>query len=98
MTKKTPEPAELKGWQAIAQFLGQPVNVAQRWAREGMPVKRKGRYAVAWPDELNAWLGRDAGEPIQIVTQSPDLVSDLKKGLAFVRQQKRGRLKKTKRR
>jgi hypothetical protein len=31
-TKATPLPAILKGWEQIASFLGQPVNVAHRWA------------------------------------------------------------------
>jgi hypothetical protein len=34
---------ELKGWQEIAEFLGQPVSVAQRWAKTGIPVARQGR-------------------------------------------------------
>jgi hypothetical protein len=34
--------ALLKGWQQIAAFLGQPISVAQRWANDGMPVKREG--------------------------------------------------------
>ena len=33
----------LKGWKDIAEFLGPPVAVAQRWAGEGMPVRREGR-------------------------------------------------------
>ena len=28
----------LKGWQQIARFLGQPISVAERWAKSGMPV------------------------------------------------------------
>jgi hypothetical protein len=31
--------AILKGWQATAGFLGQPVDVAQRWSRSAMPVE-----------------------------------------------------------
>lgn len=42
-----PAPDLLKGWQQIAAFLGQPVSVVQRWANEGMPVKRKGRFVPA---------------------------------------------------
>ena len=34
-------PAVLKGWQEIAAFLGEPVSVVQRWAAEGMPVRRE---------------------------------------------------------
>jgi hypothetical protein len=42
--KSKPKKSEpLKGWQQIAAFLGQPVSVAQRWAKSGMPVSREGR-------------------------------------------------------
>jgi len=37
----------LRGWKEIAEFLGQPINVAQRWAKPGMPVKREGRFITA---------------------------------------------------
>jgi hypothetical protein len=43
----------LKGWQQIAAFLGQPVSVAQRWATEGMPVRKQGRYVESSREELN---------------------------------------------
>ncbi len=55
---KKPEsvPDSLKGWRQIATFLGQPVSVAQRWAKTGMPVKREGRFVTTSPVELNvAW-------------------------------------------
>jgi hypothetical protein len=82
------EPDILKGWQQIAAFLGQPVSVAQRWATEGMPVKRQGRYVESSRKELNGWLGREStGEPVQIATQATDLNAELKRGLAFVRKQ-----------
>jgi len=52
---------ELQGWQEIAAFLGQPVAIAQRWARsEGMPAERKGRYVYASREKLNHWLGRES--------------------------------------
>jgi hypothetical protein len=89
MTKRRKPESEidvLKGWQQIAAFLGQPVSVAQRWATEGMPVKREGRYVESSRQELNGWLGREsAGEPVQISTQQTDLSTELKRGLAFVR-------------
>jgi hypothetical protein len=43
-TKPKVHDERLKGWNEIASFLGQPVAVAQRWARSGMPVKREGRF------------------------------------------------------
>ncbi len=82
--KPDAEPDVLKGWQQIAAFLGQPVSVAQRWANEGMPVKKQGRYVESSRGELNRWLGREsAGEPVQIATEKTDLGAELKRGLAF---------------
>ena len=81
---------ELKGWQEIAAFLGQPVAVAQGWARsEGMPAERRGRYVYASRQKLNQWLGRESsGEPVQISTEDTDLGAELKRGLALVRKKK----------
>ena len=45
--------SELRGWPSIARFLGMPNSTAQRWAKEGMPVRREGRNVVASPEELN---------------------------------------------
>lgn len=84
-----PPATALKGWQQISAFLSQPVSVAQRWAKDGMPLKRQGRYVTATPEELNKWLGREAGgEPVQVATPELDLSKELKRGLAFVRQQR----------
>jgi hypothetical protein len=83
--KSKDQPAPLKGWQHIAAFLGQPVSVAQRWAKTGMPVTRQGRLVVASPEELNKWLGRESGEPVHVATEETDLSSELKRGLAYVR-------------
>ena len=83
---------ELKGWQQIAAFLGQPVSTAQRWAKTGMPVIRQGRHVVASPEELNRWLGREsAGEPVQIATEGGDLSAELRRGLSYVRTHRRAR-------
>jgi hypothetical protein len=80
------EAGVLKGWPAIAVFLGQPISVVQRWAKSGMPVAHEGRRVVAKPQELNVWLGREsAGEPVQISHESTDLGSELKRGLSYVR-------------
>jgi hypothetical protein len=79
-------PSSLKGWQQIADFLGQPVSVVQRWAKTGMPVTRQDRFVVAAPDELNKWLGRESGEPVHLSTESQaDLSAELKRALAHVR-------------
>jgi hypothetical protein len=94
-TKPEAEPDVLKGWQQIAAFLGQPVSVVQRWATEGMPVRKQGRYVESSREELNRWFGREsAGEPVQIATPEPDLSAELKRGLSFVRKQGRKSTKK----
>ncbi len=73
-TKKAASPAQerqtLKGWQQIATFLGEPASVVQRWASEGMPVRREGRFVTTTPEELNAWLGSESGKPVHVTTQN----------------------------
>ena len=87
--KKTAVQSEiLTGWPAIAKFLGQPMAVAQRWAKEGMPVQRKGRSMTAVPQELSKWLGRESGsqEPVHITQGTEtDLVESLRRGLKQAR-------------
>ena|ERR1700680_527944 len=78
----------LKGWQQIAAFLGEPTSVVQRWASDGMPVRRQGRYVETTPDELNAWLGKESGKPVHVATENTDLTAELKRGLSFVRREK----------
>ena len=86
--KKESEP--LVGWQQIAAFLGVPLSTAHRWAKSGMPTRREGRSAVAAVEELNGWLGREVSEPVHIATAETDLGAELKRGLAFVKRQRRG--------
>ena len=89
MAKRKAEPERLKGWQEIARFLGQPISVAQRWAKSGMPISHEERRVHASVEELTRWLGRkSAGEPVQIASENTDLSSELKRGLSYVR--KRG--------
>ena len=86
MAKRGTEPERLKGWSEIAKFLGQPVSVAQGWAKSGMPVEKRGRYVYSSREALNRWLGSEsAGEPIHIATESADLAADLRRGLSHVR-------------
>jgi len=62
-----------------------------------MPMTRQGRFVTATPDELNKWLGREAGgEPLHVATPESDLAAELNRGLAFVRQQKNVRPRATK--
>jgi hypothetical protein len=66
--------SELRGWPAIAQFLGMPNSTVHRWAKEGMPVRRERRNVVASPEQLNQWLQRTSGEaakrkrPVNLIT------------------------------
>jgi len=87
-TKKA-APETLKGWQQIAAFLGEPESVVQRWATEGMPVHKEGRFVTTSGDELNAWLGRESGKPVHAATETTDLTAELKRGLSYVRQEKK---------
>jgi hypothetical protein len=91
-SKSLPEapPTSLKGWQQISKFLGQSTAVAQRWAGEGMPVRRQGRYVETTVEELSRWLGKESGtkEPVRIATDDADLSADLKRGLAELKHQK----------
>jgi len=87
-TAQTAQPETLKGWKQISAFLGHPSAVVQRWATEGMPVHREGRFVVTTPEELNAWLGKQSGKPVHAITESTDLAVELKRGLAFIRSEK----------
>ena len=83
----------------IASFLGQPVAVAQRWARSGMPVTREGRFMYASREELSEYLGREAGldVAVHIATENMDLSADLKRALAHARAGKQEQKQKAKR-
>jgi hypothetical protein len=87
----TSQAKPLKGWRAISEFLSQPTTVVQRWASEGMPVRRLGRYVETTPEELGRWLGKESGtkEPVHIATNNADLSADLKRGLAGLKHQKK---------
>jgi hypothetical protein len=83
--KKSEEP--LKGWAAIAKFLGQPVSTLQRWATEGMPLTRIGRYVGRLASRVGAlayaggWREGDRLHPVR----KYDLLADLKRGLSEAR-------------
>jgi hypothetical protein len=82
-------PETLKGWRQIADFLGEPQSVVQRWATEGMPLHKEGRFVSTSPEELNAWLGKESGKPVHTVTETTDLAAELKRGLSYVRHEQR---------
>ncbi len=80
----------LKGWTAIAHFLGIPVATAHRWASEGMPVRREGRFTVADRDEVSAWLGRESHmpKPAHVMTEDADMAAALKESISAARKRK----------
>src|ERR1041385_4590147 len=84
--KKLPVAADglLKGWTAIACYLGIPVTTAHRWANEGMPVRREGRFTVADREAVSAWLGRESHmpKPAHVMTQDADMAAALKESIA----------------
>jgi len=91
MTKKKTAPtAALKGWAAIAKFMETTPASAQTWAKQGMPVKREGRFAVADPTEVQAWLGRQSHmpKPAHILTDDTDIAAALKESISVLRRKR----------
>jgi hypothetical protein len=91
MVKKKAIPvAALKGWTAIAKFLGTSPASAQGWAKQGMPVKREGRFTTADPAEVQAWLGRQSHmpQPAHILTNDTDIAAALKESISIVKRKK----------
>lgn len=90
--KKSPPTAAgaLKGWTAIARYLGIPVATAHRWASEGMPVRREGRFTVADREAVSAWLGRESHmpKPAHVMTADADMAAALKESIAAARKRK----------
>jgi hypothetical protein len=90
--KKSPSAssAELKGWTAIARYLGIPVATAHRWASEGMPVRREGRFTVADREVVSAWLGRESHmpKPAHVMTEDANMAAALKESIAAARKRK----------
>ena len=88
--KAAPEPTALKGWTEIAKFMGTTPASAQTWAKQGMPVKREGRFTIADPAEVQAWLGQQSHMPgsAHILTNETDLAAALKDSLAVTKGKK----------
>jgi hypothetical protein len=80
----------LKGWTAIASYLGIPVGTAHRWANEGMPVRREGRSTLADREAVSAWLGRESHmpKPAHVMTEDADVAAALKESIAAARKRK----------
>jgi hypothetical protein len=91
--RKKPASETLKGWKAIAAYLVIPPSTAQRWAAEGMPVRREGRFNVADPEKLRVWLGREAHMPgpAQIMTGKADVSDALKASITALRRGRKRR-------
>jgi hypothetical protein len=90
--KKDAAPSEetLKGWTAIGRYLGIPPGTAHRWAEEGMPVRREGRFTVADREAISAWLGREShmAKPAHVMTGDADIAAALKDSIAAARKRK----------
>ena len=89
--KKQPIAAiPLKGWTAISHYLGIPVATAHRWANEGMPVRREGRFTVADREAVSAWLRRESHmpKPAHVMTADADMAAALKESIAAARKKK----------
>lgn len=80
----------LKGWKEIAAYLGIPAATAHRWAEEGMPVRREGRFTVADRDAISAWLGREShmSKPAHVMTGEANIAAALKESIAAARKKK----------
>jgi hypothetical protein len=88
--KKTQESSALRGWKVIAEHLSQPTSTVQRWANEGMPVRREGRSVIADPEELRRWLGRESHAPEAVtIARNEDLTAALRRGVSAVRRKKK---------
>lgn len=96
MQKEASSGPVLKGWQQIAAFLGEPATVVKRWATEGMPVRRQGQFVTTTADELNAWLAKESGKPVHVASEDTDLTAELKRGLSYMRREKKGASARTK--
>ena len=81
----------LIGWPVIAKYLGQPVAVAQRWAKDGMPVERQGRSMTARPNELSRWLGKESRKEAVHIAQAADedMLGELRRALREARSERK---------
>jgi phage terminase Nu1 subunit (DNA packaging protein) len=93
MPKKKSAPTSLKGWAAIAKFMGTTPASAQTWAKQGMPVRREGRFTVADPADVQTWLGKQSHMPgpAHILTNETDLAAALTDSLAVTKRKKNAR-------
>ena len=90
---RSDQPKRSKGGKKSPEFLGEPVSVAKRWRAEETPVLEQGRFVSSTPEQLSAWLGRESGKPVHVVTSETDLSSELRRGIAFARRSQKGEKK-----
>jgi hypothetical protein len=89
--KEQQRPETLKGWKAIGDFLGIGAAAAQRWSKNGMPVRREGRYTVADSEEIRRWLAQEAhmSAPAHVAGPDTDISAALKESISALRRSKR---------
>ena len=89
--KREQAPESLKGWKAIANYLGIGEATAKHWAKNGMPVRSEGRFTVAFPEEISKWLGKEAHmpRPAYVATADTDMAAALKESISAMRARKR---------
>ena len=83
--------ALLKGWKAIAEYLGQPIVTVQTWAKTSLPATRQGRFMTAIPEQLSDWLARESGadKPVHIaVASDKDLTEELRRSIKAQRRER----------
>jgi len=90
----TPSHLAAKSWQIRPLLDGHvsgPVSSAQSWARDGMSVRREGRFVTAEVGEREEWLGRESHmpRPAQVVTGKGDLSEAKKESIAVMRKARR---------
>jgi len=69
----------LKGWTAIARYLGIPIATAHRWASKGS------RYGSPW---LIAGRESHMPKPAHVMTEDADMAAALKESIAAARKRK----------
>jgi phage terminase Nu1 subunit (DNA packaging protein) len=84
-------PDQLKSWKAISEYLHKPVTTVKRWAEQGMPVQREGRFVSAQKGELAKWLGEgdEVRGSVHVTTPGEDLTTELRESLTAVRKRQR---------
>jgi hypothetical protein len=88
--KKAVEAPVLKGWTAIAKFLGTSPAFAQDVGEARNAGEAWGRVTVADPIEVQAWLGQQSHmpKPAHILAGDADIAAALKDSISVVKRKK----------